>query len=182
VHYIGLSIGGQSGQAFAIEHSDKLISTILCACSPSSGGVGDDTAVWARAVDTVSKANSVEPLADEVMTHFVTDAFKHRKPGRWQQIRDTVAATTPAGMIGGSQAILNYDFTAQIPSLRVPTLAVRGVEDPDAPAKAMQRLADLVPGCRLEQIADARHFCNIDQPDAFNRIMMGWFDQHRNLT
>src|SRR5262249_4239317 len=29
VHYIGLSIGGQSGQAFAIYHGAKLISTML---------------------------------------------------------------------------------------------------------------------------------------------------------
>jgi len=182
VHYIGLSIGGQAGQAFAIEHGDKLISAMWCGCAPSSGLVGDDTAVWDRAINTTRKANSVEPLADEMMEHWLTDAFKRRKPGRWKQLRDTVAATTPAGMIGGSAAIKNYDFTAQLPSLQVPTLAVRGAEDPDAPAKAMRRLAELVPGCRLEEVPDARHFCNVEQPDTFNRIMMGWLDEQRKLT
>ena len=99
VHYIGLSIGGQSGQAFAIEHGDKLISTMLCACAPSRGTVGDDTAVWDRGRNAVRKANSVEPIADEIMGHFISDATKTSRPGRWKQIRNTVAETTPAGML-----------------------------------------------------------------------------------
>jgi len=182
VHYIGLSIGGQSGQAFAIEHGDKLISTMLIACAPSSGTVGDDTSVWNRAMNAVRKANSVEPIADEVMGHFLSDATKKSRPDRWKQLRDTAAATTPAGMLGGAAAIMNYDFTAQLPSLQVPTLAVRGAEDPDGTKKAMLRLAELVPGGRLEEIPNAHHFCNVDQPDTFNRIMLGWLDEQRKLT
>ena len=182
VHYIGLSIGGQAGQAFAIEYGAKLISVMWCACAPSSGTVGDDTAVWDRGRNAVRKANSVEPIADEIMGHFISDATKTSRPGRWKQIRDTVAATTPAGMLGGSAAIMNYDFTAQLPSVQAPTLAVRGAEDPDGTEKAMRRLAELVPGARLEQIPNACHFCNVDQPAAFNRIMMGWLGEQRKLT
>jgi len=182
VHYIGLSIGGQSGQAFAIEHGDKLISTMLCACAPSSVTVGDDTSVWDRAINGIRKANSVEPIADEVMGHFLSDATKKSRPGRWKQIRDTIAATTPAGVIGGAEAIMHYDFTDQLPSVKIPTLAVRGAEDPDGTEKAMRRLAELIPGARLEQIPNARHFCNVDQPAAFNRVMMGWLEKQRKLT
>src|SRR5262249_22895119 len=76
----------------------------------------------------------------------------------------------------------NYDFTAQLPSVRVPTLALRGAEDPDGTEKAMRQLAKLVPGARYEQIPNANHFCNVDQPDAFNRLMMGWLDKQRKLT
>ena len=53
---------------------------------------------------------------------------------------------TPAGMLGGSAAIRNYDFTAQLPSLQVPLLPLRGDGDPDGTAKAMRRLAELVRG------------------------------------
>src|SRR5262249_59926191 len=121
---MGLSIGGQSGQAFAIEHGDKLISTMLCACAPSSGTVGDDTSVWNRAINAVRKANSAEPLADEFMEHFLADATKKSRPGCWKQIRNTVAATTPAGVVGGPAAGLEYRLTAPTPSLSGPQLAV----------------------------------------------------------
>ena len=182
VHYIGLSIGGQSGQPFAIYHGDKLISTMLIACAPSSGTVGDDTAVWNRGMSAVRKANSVEPIADEVMGHFLSDTTKKSRPGRWKQLRDTAAATTPAGMLGGAAAIMNYDFTAQLPSVKVPTLALRGAQDPDGTEPAMRQLAKLVPGARYEEIPNANHFCNVDQPDAFNRVMMGWLEKQRKLT
>ena len=36
VHYIGLSIGGMIGQAFAIEHGAKLISAMWCDTLPAS--------------------------------------------------------------------------------------------------------------------------------------------------
>ena len=79
-------------------------------------------------------------------------------PGRWKQIRDTVAATTPAGYLGCSAAIMNFDFTAQLPALRVPVLVVCGAEDPGTPASENRRLAGLVPGGRYEEIAERPAF------------------------
>ena len=31
----------------------------------------------------------------------------------------------------------------------------------------------------LKEIANARHFPNVEHPDVFNRIMMGWLSKHR---
>ena len=127
VHYIGLSIGGMIGQAFAIEHGAKLISAMWCDTLPASPAGA--AALWAERMDTVRRANSLEPLADATVERWFTDAFRPRKPGRWKQIRDTVAATTPAGYLGCSAAIMNYDFTAQLPGLRVPALVVCGADE-----------------------------------------------------
>jgi 3-oxoadipate enol-lactonase len=127
----------------------------------------------------VRRANSLEPLADATVERWFTDAFKPRNPGRWKQIRDTVAATTPAGYLGCSAAIMNFDFTAQLSALRLPVLVVCGAEDPGTPADENRRLAGLVPGGRYEEIRDARHFPNVERPDAFNRIMLGWLEEQR---
>jgi 3-oxoadipate enol-lactonase len=177
VHYVGLSIGGMIGQAFAIEHGAKLISALwsdTLAASPK--GAADQ---WAERMNTVRRASSLEPLADPTIERWFTDAFKPRKPGRWKQIRDTIAATTPAGYLGCSAAIMNFDFTAQLPALRVPTLVVCGAEDPGTPTSENRRLAGLVPGGRYEEIADARHFPNVERPEIFNRIMIGWLEAQR---
>ena len=176
-HYVGLSIGGMIGQAFAIEHSAKLISALWSDTLPASPkGAADQ---WAQRMNTVRQANSLEPLADPTMERWFTDAFKPRKPGRWKQIRDTIAATTPTGYLGCSSAIMNFDFTSQLPALRVPTLVVCGADDPGTPASENRRLAGLVPGGRYEEIADSRHFPNVEHPEAFNRIMMGWLETQR---
>src|SRR5262249_24783152 len=74
------------------------------------------SALWDERMSTVRRANSLEPLADATVERWFTDAFKPRKPDRWKQIRDTVAATTPAGYLGCSAAIMNYDYLPHLPS------------------------------------------------------------------
>ena len=115
------------GQAFAIEHGAKLISALWSDTLPASPAGA--AALWTERMNTVRRANSLEPLADSTVERWFTDSFKPRKPGRWKQIRDTVAATTPVGYLGCSAAIMNFDFTAQLPGLRVPTLVVCGADD-----------------------------------------------------
>ena len=177
VHYIGLSIGGMIGQAFAIEHGAKLISAMWCDTLPVSPSGA--AAMWEERMSTVRRANSLEPLADATVERWFTDAFKTSKPGRWRQIRDTVAATTPAGFLGCSAAIMNFDFTGKLPSLRIPVLVVCGADDPGTPASENRRLAGLVHGGRYEEIPGMRHFPNVEAPDAFNRIMIGWLESQR---
>ena len=108
------------------------------------------------------------------MERWFTDAFKPRNPGRWKQIHDTIVGTTPAGYLGCAAAILNFDFMPRLPSLKVPTLVVCGAEDEGTPPAGNKKIAELVPGGRYEEIADARHFPNVEHPDTFNRIMLAW--------
>src|SRR6266568_3208256 len=72
--------------------------------------LASDGGSWAERMNTVRQANSLEPLANGTVERWFSDAFKPRNPGRWKQIRDTVAATTPAGFLGCSAAIMNFDF------------------------------------------------------------------------
>jgi 3-oxoadipate enol-lactonase len=175
VHFVGLSIGGMLGQAFAIEYGAKLLSAMWCDTLPASPSSARD--VWRERMTAVREANSLAPIADATAERWLTDAFKTRHPARWRQIRDTILGTTPAGYLGCSAAILNFDFTAQLPSVRVPTLVVCGAEDAGTPPAQNRGIAALVPGARYEEIADARHFPNVERPDTFNRIMLDWLDQ-----
>src|SRR5271166_5424876 len=154
VHFIGLSIGGMLGQALAPE-------------------------VWQQRVDTVRGANSLAPLADATIERWLTSAVKQSRPGRWKQIRDTIVGTTPAGYLGCVAAIRNFDFVARLPSLKLPVLVVCGADDAGTPAADNRRLAGLVPGGGYEQIANALHFPNVEHPDTFNRIMLGWLNARR---
>jgi 3-oxoadipate enol-lactonase len=177
VHYIGLSIGGMIGQAFALEHGDKLISALWCDTLPASPPGAAD--IWGPRIKAVRAADSLEPIAEASMDRYLSPAFRDRNPGRWKQLRDTVVGTTPAGYLGCSAAILDFDFTARLPSLKLPVLVVCGEEDAGTPASENRRLAGLVPGARYEEIAGMRHFPNVEAPDAFNRVMLGWLDAQR---
>ena len=177
VQYIGLSIGGMIGQAFAIAHGQRLISAMWCDTSPQT--MSGAREAWAPRIDAVKRANSVAPLADATMQRWFTDAYKPRNPGRWKQIHATIAGTTPAGYLGCAAAILNFDFTPKLPSLKVPALVVCGAMDEGTPPAGNKRIAELVPGARYEEIANARHFPNVEQAETFNRIMLDWLGKHR---
>ncbi|HYC47626.1 MAG TPA: alpha/beta fold hydrolase [Burkholderiales bacterium] len=177
-HYIGLSIGGMIGQAFALAHPERLLSAMWCdtlPCSPSAAA-----SVWRERMAVVKNANSLEPIADGTMDRWFTEAFKGRRPGRWKQIRDTVAATSPVGYLGCCEAILDFDFVSQLPGVRLPVLVLCGDSDPGTPPAENRRIASLVPGARYEEIGDARHFPNVERPEAFNRIMLDWLDAQRS--
>ena len=177
VHYIGLSIGGIIGQAFALAHGDRLISAMWCDTLPASPS-GARTA-WDERMATVRTANSLAPLTEPTMDRWFTDAFRTKNPVRWKQIADTITGTTPAGYLGCCAAILDFDFVGQLPSVRAPTLVVCGSDDAGTPAAENRKLAGLVPGARYEEIAGMRHFPNVEAPEAFNRIMLGWLEAHK---
>ena len=177
VHYIGLSIGGMLGQAFAIAYGAKLKSAMLCDTSPQT--MPNAQEAWAPRIAAVKKANSVAPLADGTMERWFTEAFKPRNPGRWKEIHSTIGGTTAAGYLGCAAAILNFDFVPKLAQIKVPTLVVCGDEDPGTPPAGNKLIAAHIPGARYEGIAQARHFPNVEQPDAFNRIMMNWLGARR---
>jgi 3-oxoadipate enol-lactonase len=113
------------------------------------------------------------------MERWFTDAFKPRNPGRWKQIHATIAGTTAAGYLGCAAAILNFDFVSKLASVTIPTLVVCGANDEGTPPAGNKRIAELIPGGRYEEIADTRHFPNVERPDAFNNILLPWLNGHR---
>lgn len=177
VHYVGLSIGGMLGQAFAIAHPNRLLSAMWCDTLPSSPGGARD--VWDQRMGTVRQANGLEPIADATTERWLTDGFRQRNPARWRQIRDTVAGTSAAGYLGCCAAILDFDFTAHLPAVRTPVLVLCGSEDAGTPPAQNRAIAALVPGGRYEEMPGSRHFPNVEDPERFNPILLGWLTEHR---
>jgi 3-oxoadipate enol-lactonase len=177
VQFVGLSIGGMIGQAFAIKYPNRLISAMLCDTMPATPEGGE--AAWGPRLKIVRDAGSVEPLADPTMERWFTAAFKPRNAGRWRQIRETIAGTTAAGYLGCGAAILNFDFREQHKVIKAPTLVVCGDQDEGTPPAGNKLIAESVADGRYEEIANARHFPNVEHPEVFNRLMMPWLEQHK---
>jgi 3-oxoadipate enol-lactonase len=135
--------------------------------------------IWAPRIAAVRAAGSCEPIADATMERWLTPAFKAAHPGRWRQIRDTVAATDPAGYLGCIFALSNFDFTAQLPSLRIAAMALYGEDDTASSADENARLAALIPGGRFVAFPGARHLPNVEAPERFNRILLDWLAAQR---
>ena len=113
------------------------------------------------------------------MQRWFTDEFKQVNPQRWTEIRDTISGTTPAGSAGCMSAIQNFDYLDRLSTIKVPTLVICGDQDEGTPPERNKLIASRIPGGRYEEIAKARHLPNVERPDAFNKIMMGWLAANR---
>lgn len=176
-HFVGLSIGGMIGQTLGLRHGARLSSLMLCGTSPQAVPGGE--AMWQARFAAIRAAGSVEPLADDAMDRWFTPAFKPRRPDRWKQVRNTIAATSPAGYVAGAKAIIDFDVLERLPQVRTPTLVVCGDEDTGTPPEGNRRIAQLIPGARYEEISPARHIPMMEHPEIFNRLLLEWLAARR---
>ncbi|HTJ24695.1 MAG TPA: alpha/beta fold hydrolase [Candidatus Limnocylindria bacterium] len=178
VHLVGLSIGGMLAQSLAIRNPAKLASLLLCDTQPSAPPSA--RGAWSAPLAMVRQADSLAPVRSGLLKAWFTDAFKTQRAARWQQIHDTLMGTSVAGFEGCVAAMSEFDYTASLGSVRVPTLVVYGADDPMTPPAENQRLAASIPGARAEAIAGAKHFPNVEQAEAFNRILRDWLEANRS--
>jgi 3-oxoadipate enol-lactonase len=172
VHFVGLSIGGMMGLALALHYPAGLKSIMICdalAAAPPNA-----KELWEPRVAAVRQAGSLESLAGPTIQRWLSPAFQQRNPKRWQQIFDTIVGTSVEGFAGCAAALQDFDFLAQLPTIRLPTLVVCGANDPGAPPAASKAIAAGIPGARYEEIPDALHFPNVETPEPFNRILLDW--------
>jgi 3-oxoadipate enol-lactonase len=177
VQYVGLSLGGMSGQALALDAPELLRSVMICDALPES--LPEAAAIWGPRIAAVRQADSVAPLAEATIERWLTPGWRAANPARAGRIRDTIAATSAPGYVGCVEAIMDFSFVARLPGLAMPACIVCGADDHAVPPAEGQRIAALVPDGRFHAIAGARHLPNVEQPAAFNGLLLDWLARHR---
>ena len=178
VHFIGLSIGGMIGQAFAINHPDYVCIARCCVTRCRQRPMARKTP-GAPVSKQSARPTPSPPWLTAPWNAGSRTPSSPRNPARWQQIHATIAGTTPAGYLGCGAAILNFDFRDDLPAIKAPDLVICGDDDQGTPPAGNKLIAEKIPGGRYEEIADARHFPNVEHPDMFNALMMPWLQSHR---
>ena len=170
--FVGLSIGGAVGQSLGLRHPARVRSLMIC--DTQSESFPDAATHWGDRIDALRQTGSVEAIADDTMKRWLTPAFKDAHPHRWQQIRSTVAACTVDGYVGCAQALANFTYTDRLHEVAVPVLVSCGSEDPRATPEESRRIAALFKDGRYQEFTGARHVPNVEQPEAFNRVLADW--------
>lgn len=75
-------------------------------------------------------------------------------------------------------AVLEPPASQRLAEIRVPTLVLTGDEDvPDIHLIA-EKLSNEIPGAERATISDAAHLPNLERPEEFDRIVLGFLRQH----
>ncbi len=172
-HFVGLSMGGMIGQTLALEHPQILHSLVLCDTAaqtpPEAGSLWDERMETAR---TEGMEVHVEPTIERWFTQPTIDA----RLGAVDVIRAMIRRTSVAGYVGCGQAIKELDLLERLPDIHLPTLVVVGAEDPGTPVEAARAIQERIAGSELVVIESASHLSNVEQPEAFNRALLGFLE------
>ena len=172
VDYVGLSLGGMSGQALALDRPELLRSVVICDALP--GSLPNAAEVWGPRIRAVRAARSVAPIAEATVDRWLTPHYRAANPMRAAEILRTVACTDAEGYAGCAEAISDFSFVNRLPGLRVPALVLCGEHDHAVPPEEGRRIAALVPDGRFEMIEGARHLPNVERAEMFNRVLLEW--------
>jgi 3-oxoadipate enol-lactonase len=179
-HFVGLSIGGAIGQSIAVRHPGRLHSLMIC--DTQSESFPDAAHHWGQRIDRLQSGGSVEAIADDTMGRWLTASYRQQHPTRWAQIRATVAACSVDGYVACARALADFNYTAALSAIPVRTLVGCGSEDPRATPEESQRIARLFQSGRYVEFVGARHVPNVEQPEAFNQVLLEWLGTGRTAS
>lgn len=118
----------------------------------------------------------MKAVAVPTLERWFTDAFRNdqRNAALLNGVRDMIVSTTVDGYAGSAACLLTLDMLKDLGTINIPTIYIGGAHDPAAPADVMRQMAEVTKGARFEEIADAAHLANIENPAAFNRVLTAW--------
>ncbi len=110
-------------------------------------------------------------IAGPVVDLWLTAPFAVSHPELVADLRAGLIATDPIGYIGCCKAIETMDLTTDLAAIEAPTLVIAGGGDTSITIDHAERLAEWIPGARLETVPDAGHLVNLEQPAVVSRLI-----------
>lgn len=175
-HLVGLSMGGYAVLHVGLSHPSVARSLVVAGCG--YGSVSSERARFQQDSGNIAARLQREgmPAVAEVYARGPTRVqFEDKDPRGWREFAEQLAthsaigaALTLLGVQGHRPSV--YALEAQMRQLRVPTLIVTGDEDEPClePGVFMKRA---IPSAGLVVMPKSGHTINIEEPDAFNRIV-----------
>jgi len=167
--FVGISLGGMIGQALALKAPRRLEKLVLA--DTTAAYPPEARASWPERIRQI-EASGLEPLVQPTLERWFTAAFRAAQPEVVARIGELIRRTPPAGYVGCCHAIAALDFAARLKEIATPTLVLVGEQDAGTPPAMAEALAAGIPGARCVVINNAAHLANIEQAEAFNRLLL----------
>lgn len=165
-HFVGLSKGGMVGQWLGANAPGRLDRLVL---SNTSSHMAPPE-LWDARIEAVL-GRGMAAVADSVLDRWFTPSFRERSAAEVARVREMLVATRPEGYAACCAAIRDMDFREANRAITVPTLVIAGGMDPATPVAHAELIAAAIRGSELTVIDEAAHLANIEQADAYNRIL-----------
>ena len=174
VHFVGLSMGGFTGQLLAYRHPEKVSSLTLC----DTACVMPPKSLWHERID-IARSNGIEALIDGTLERWFTPPFHQSGITQLDKVRKMILGTNVEGYVGCAAAIRDMNLCDNLPDISVPTLVIVGEDDPACPVSAAKAIYENIPDSKLLVIRHSAHLPNIEQTEAFNSALVNFLDEQQ---
>ena len=167
-HWMGLSMGGMIGQAYALKHPGMFASMVLA--DTTSRRPPNAAAMWGERMQ-IARTKGMEGLVEPTLARWFTDAYRPAHPDVMAKIGKVIRNTPGAGYAGCCAAIAQIDFTERLKEIKCPVLVLVGDQDHGTPVAMSEQIRDNLPGAKMQVIANASHISNVEQAEVFNQAI-----------
>ena len=166
--YIGLSLGGMTGLGLGLSEPDRF-NKIVCACARADAPEPFASS-WDRRVAEIT-AGGMAAIWTATLERWLTPRFISENPEVVTKLKKDFLATSVNGYSGCAAALKSLDYLTRLGDLSVPLLFISGAADMGAPSQVMRVMWMATPGGSYEDIPDCAHIANLNQEEAFNRVL-----------
>jgi pimeloyl-ACP methyl ester carboxylesterase len=180
---VGCSRGGIIALDFTVERPER-VTALIWVCGGISGWQPpdelfhpDEVVLW-KAAEAAEAARDYERVAALDVRVWVDGPLQPE--GRAAaHVRQKVYAMalnnyTTAMVEGLEPQPLDPPAMGRLGTVQTPVLAIVGDLDPSETAAAAEVLANAVADCRVAHFADCAHLPNMEQPERFNALLLGF--------
>jgi 3-oxoadipate enol-lactonase len=172
VHFVGLSMGGFTGQMLAVRHPEKVLSLTLC----DTACVMPPVSLWNERIE-MARTEGIEVLVAGTLERWFTAPFHETGKAQLEKVRAMILGTGAEGYIACAEGIRDMFLCDKLSEIAVPTLILVGEGDPACPVSSAEALHAGIAGSDLIVIPESAHLPNIEQTAAFNEALTGFLDR-----
>jgi aminoacrylate hydrolase len=177
VHFVGHSTGGAIGQILAIEAPHRLRTLVLA----NTWTKADPFFRWCFEVRRELLLKGGLAAYQHIAPLFLYPPWfinRHADQIRAEQAASVGGFTTVEIARDRIDAILAFDRTSQLGSIRIPTLVICARDDGLTPAYFSEELAQAIPGAQLVLLETGGHACSRTMTAEFDRHVLSFLDAH----
>jgi len=165
-HFAGLSMGGATALGLAERYPDRFDRIVVCD-SPCQS-TPQSAQQWEERI-AVATEKGIEALVEPTVGRWFPPEILAKNPPHLDKVRAMIRTTPVKGFIGCAAALADHDYASAVAAVKHPVLFLVG--EKDAPAPAMRKLHEKLPGSRYTELPGAGHISNMDRPTEFNRAI-----------
>jgi 3-oxoadipate enol-lactonase len=168
-HWVGLSMGGMIGQAFALRHGARLARLVIANSTSSYGP--DGRKAWEARIKAVQEGGLLA-IREMVASRYFSEEFRRTQPAIVDSVMRGFTQTPKDGYLACCDAIAALDYSTDLARIQAPTLVIAGELDAGTPPAMSEAIARAIPDAKLAVIPGAAHLSAVEKPAQFNELVL----------